>query len=360
LLVVAHHLVIDGVSWRIVLGDLGRAYEQLKRGEGVELGEKTTSYQQWAKRLAEYGRSEQIRREQEYWLEMGVERASRLPVELEGENVEGAVEVVTKSLSEEETGRLLQQVPEVYHTQINDVLLTALGEAMGQWMGSDEVLVDVEGHGREEIGADGVDVTRTVGWFTTIYPVVLERSGSGSGSGRSGRGRAGEGEGLKRVKEQLRGMPGRGMGYGLLRYGVGNEEIAEKLREKQQAEVLFNYLGQFDARWDGGGIFGPATEKCGGSRSGQAKRRYVVEIAGGVFGGRLQMHWMYSGGLHRRETIEAVAEGYQAALLKLIEHCLSPEAGGYTPSDFPLAQASDLKPEDLDRIAEWESEIASD
>ena len=228
LLLVAHHLVIDGVSWRIVLGDLGRAYEQLQRGERVELGEKTTSYQQWAKRLAEYGRSEEIRREQEYWLGMGVERASRLPVELDGENVEGAVEVVTKSLSEEETARLLQQVPEVYHTQINDVLLTALGEAMGKWTGSDEVLVDVEGHGREEIG-EGVDVTRTVGWFTTIYPVVLERGGSGSGSG-NGSGRAGVvGEGLKRVKEQLRGMPGqRGMGYGLLRYGAGNEEIAQE------------------------------------------------------------------------------------------------------------------------------------
>ena len=278
------------------------------------MGEKTTSYQQWAKRLAEYGRSEEIRREREYWVGMGVERAGRLPVELDGENVEGAVEVVTKSLSEEETARLLQQVPEVYHTQINDVLLTALGEVVGQWTGSDEVLVDVEGHGREEIGADGVDVTRTVGWFTTIYPVVVERSGSGSGNG-NGSGRAGVGEGLKRVKEQLRGMPGRGMGYGLLRYGVGNEEIAEKLREKQPAEVSFNYLGQFDARWDGGGVFGPATEKCGGSRSGKAKRRYAVEIAGGVFGGRLQMHWMYSSGIHRRETIEAVAEGYQAALL---------------------------------------------
>src|SRR5579872_3589898 len=145
LLLVAHHLVIDGVSWRIVLEDLGRAYEQLQRGEGVELGEKTSSYQQWAKRLQEYGRSEEIRREQEYWLGMGVERAGRVPEELEGENVEGAVEVVTKSLSEEETAKLLQQVPEVYHTQINDVLLTALGEVMGKWMGSDEVLVDVEG-----------------------------------------------------------------------------------------------------------------------------------------------------------------------------------------------------------------------
>ena len=215
LLLVAHHLVIDGVSWRIVLEDLGRAYEQLRSGERVELGAKTSSYQQWAKRLQEYGRSEEMGREREYWLEMGVERAGGLPVELDGENVEGAVEVVTKSLSEEETEKLLQQVPEVYHTQINDVLLTALCEAVGKWTGSDQVLVDVEGHGREEIG-DGVDVTRTVGWFTTIYPAVLERRGSGKGSG-NGSGRAGVvGEGLKRVKEQLRGMPGqRGMGYGL-------------------------------------------------------------------------------------------------------------------------------------------------
>ena len=274
-----------------------------------------------------------------------MERAGRLPVELDGENVEGAVEVVTKSLSEEETARLLQQVPEVYHTQINDVLLTALGEVVGQWTGSDEVLVDVEGHRREEIGADGVDVTRTVGWFTTIYPVVVERSGSGSGNG-NGSGRAGVGEGLKRVKEQLRGMPGRGMGYGLLRYGVGNEEIAEKLREKQPAEVSFNYLGQFDARWDGGGVSGGDGEvRREPEREGEAEN--AVEIAGGVFGGRLQMHWMYSSGIHRRETIEAVAEGYQAALLGLIEHCLSPEAGGYTPSDFPLARWNQAE---LDRV----------
>ena len=354
LLLVAHHLVMDGVSWRIVLGDLGRAYEQLGRTGRVELGRKTSSYQQWGKRLQEYGRSEEIRGEAEYWMGMGVERAGRLPVDfVGGENEEEWVEVVTRSMSEEETEKLLQEVPEVYHTQINDVLLTALGEVMGGWTGRDEVLVDVEGHGREEIGG-GVDVTGTVGWFTTIYPVLLEGAGGSSKGSRD----VGVGERLKAVKEQLRRVPGRGLGYGLLRYGAGNEEIAKALREKRQAEVLFNYLGQFDGKWGGGGVLGAAGEKCGGSRSRKAKRRYVVEIAGGVFGGRLQMNWMYSGKVHARETMERLAEGYAGALRGLIEHCMTPEAGGYTPSDFPLAEASNLEAAELERIADWESKIA--
>jgi NRPS condensation-like uncharacterized protein len=183
LLLTVHHLVVDGVSWRILLGDLERGYEQLRRGEELKLGVKTTSYQQWARKLREYGEGEAVGEEMEYWSgeeRKGVGRIPRDGEVEERENVYGTQRSVTVVLEEEETRKLLQEVPGAYQTQINDVLLTVLGRVCGEWSGSERVLVDVEGHGREEV-IEGVDLSRTVGWFTAVYPVVLEREKKRSG-----------------------------------------------------------------------------------------------------------------------------------------------------------------------------------
>jgi aryl carrier-like protein len=177
LLLVIHHLVVDGVSWRILLEDLQTAYQQLSRGERVRLPAKTTSFKRWAELLKEYAESESVGQELSYWEGEGRRQVKDIPVDYEGgHNSETSVSSVTVRLSEEETRILLQEVPEVYHTEINDVLLTALVEAYGKWSGEGRLLVDLEGHGREELGEE-VDVSRTVGWFTTMYPVRLEIKG---------------------------------------------------------------------------------------------------------------------------------------------------------------------------------------
>jgi len=241
--------------------------------------------------------------------------------------------VVTVGLSAGETEALLSEVPEVYRTQINDVLLASLVEAVGKWTGRRQVLVEMEGHGREEIG-DDVDVTRTVGWFTTHYPVVLEVAEG-----------ADVGEALKMVKEQLREVPERGLGWGLLRWL--REDGAAVRGEAAEAELSFNYLGQFDQVLGDGAAFVPARESAGPERSHTGGRSSRLGITGRVSGGRLLMSWAYSEVMHRRETIERVAEDFISALRKIIAHCQSPEAGGYTPSDFPDADLSQSELDDL-------------
>jgi non-ribosomal peptide synthase protein (TIGR01720 family) len=331
LLLTVHHLVMDGVSWRILLEDLERGYGQREAGEELRLGVKTTSYQQWAEKLRQYGEREEVRQEMEYWGGEERKRAGRLPREEEaGGNLFGTQSGVTVWLEEEETRKLLQEVPGVYQTQINDVLLTALGRVCGEWSGSEAVLVDLEGHGREDLFRE-VDLSRTVGWFTAMYPVLLEV------------GEAEEwepGRALSGTKEQLRGVPQRGIGYGLLRYGrgKGNEEIRKRLEEMPQAEISFNYLGQIDQILQGSKLFRPARERTGSESAEENPRQHVLAVSGIVVKGKLQMDWSYSGKLHRRETIAAMAERYLDCLRELIAHCLSPEAGGFTPSDFDLAK----------------------
>src|SRR6185369_4222495 len=224
----------------------------------------------------------------------------------------------------EETRALLKEVPGVYHTQINDVLLAALAEGLAEWTGNTSWLVELEGHGREEI-IDGLDLSRTVGWFTSVYPVLLELTQDDPGAT------------LKSIKEQLRAIPQRGIGYGLLRYLSRDKEIAQKLRSLPHAEIRFNYLGQFDQLLPESTSFGPSRGSSGATQSASMERRYPLEIKGGVSGGCLQLMVTYCENLHRRETIEGLAANIIRSLRAFIAHCLSPGAGGFTPSDFPLA-----------------------
>jgi non-ribosomal peptide synthase protein (TIGR01720 family) len=345
LLLVIHHLVVDGVSWRILLEDLERGYEQLQAGRQIDLGRKTTSFRQWGERLQEYGAEEELQQEVEYWSSADRKQVKPLGLDYEsaGGRAENLVETqssVVEELEIEETRALLQEVPAVYNTQINDVLLTALSRVLEEWRGrgSEGVLVDVEGHGREEMFAD-MDVSRTVGWFTSVYPVLL---------GVSRRGPWEPGKALSTVKEQLRMVPHRGLGYGVLRCLSGNEATRQQMREMGQAEIIFNYLGQVDQVLRGSGLFAPSGESSGNAVAGENRRAYVLEVSGIVVQGKLQMNWVYSDKLHRHETIAHLARRYMQCLRELMAHCRSADAGGYTPSDFSLAA---MTPEQLQELA---------
>ena len=219
LLLVLHHLVVDGVSWRVLLEDLLAAYRQLEAGRPVALPPKTTSWQHWSRRLAVYARADGLRQELPFWLDPDRQQVEPLPQDLcDGDDTAADAQTLSVELSRELTAALLQEVPAVYRTQINDVLLTALLQAYARWSGRRRLLVDLEGHGREEL-FDDVDLSRTVGWFTTLYPVLLEVPAS-----------AGPGQALQAVKGQLRRVPQRGLGYGLLCYLTGDELVAEQLR----------------------------------------------------------------------------------------------------------------------------------
>ncbi|MGH3899840.1 MAG: amino acid adenylation domain-containing protein, partial [Pseudonocardiaceae bacterium] len=325
LFVAVHHLVVDGVSWRILLEDLEGAYRQAAAGENARLGSKTTSFQQWAHRLSAHAGGGGFDSERGYWAGVTQGCDPVLPVEGAGANTVASVGAVTVGLDRWETRALLQDVPGVYRTQVNDVLLAALGVVLGRWIGRSRVLVDLEGHGREEIFPE-VDLSRTVGWFTTMFPVALDVDiAVGAPLGVL----------LRSVKEQLRAVPGRGLGYGALRYLTS----AAGLGEQAGAQVSFNYLGQFD--WSGGGdeqgLFRGMRGGLGGDASPAETRAHVLDVVGSVEQQCLEFTWFYSAGLHSQDTIRVLATDMLTVLRQIIEHCAAPGAGGRSPSDFPLA-----------------------
>src|SRR4030095_2152521 len=326
LLIVIHHLVVDGVSWRILLEDLQTVYQQFSDGKPFQLPPKTTSFKQWAERISEHARSSSVQKEFDYWLVSCKRQFFYLPVDFSGGvNTEVSARRVSVSLSEEETRALLQEVPKAYHTEINDALLTALVHAFRAWTGEKSLFIELEGHGREEIFEE-VNLSRTVGWFTSCFPVCLDIGNSSH-----------PGEALKLVKEHLRRIPNRGIGFGLLCYLSENTAIAEQLRELSQPEVSFNYLGQFDQVLSVSSLFAWVRESAGPTRSGLGNRRELLSINGRVIRGQLQLDWNYSEKFHRRATIERLAQDFIDALRELISYCGSPQAGGFTPSDFPQA-----------------------
>lgn len=326
LLIVIHHLAVDGVSWRILLEDFQTAYRQLNADESVALPPKTTSFKDWAAWLAEYAQSPDVRQEQCYWLSLPWPEISPLPVDYEGGvNSVASERTISVSLDESETRALLHEVPTAYRALINEVLLTALAGAVAEWHGGSCLLLDLEGHGREEL-FPGTDVTRTVGWFTSMFPVLLELKRISDPV-----------QSLLSVKEQLRRIPKRGIGYGLLRYLSKGRADAAELEALPRASLSFNYLGQIDRVADSSPLFALARETGGPARSPFSHRSHLLEINGMIRDGQLQFAWTYSGTLHRDATIELLAKKFIGGLQSLIDHSRSAADEIFTPSDFPLA-----------------------
>ncbi len=326
LLFTAHHLAVDTISWRILVEDLTLAFEQASRGAAVSLPGPTASLRRWTRLLDDYAQSPEVQAQLPFWIGTADREVVLLPVDsLTGGNTIASTGTVTSAFDPEETQQLLQSVPRAYDTQINDALLSALAIAFRSWTGAASLLIDVEGHGREAIAAD-VDLSRTVGWFTTMYPVCLEVEGAALPE-----------QVIQRVKEQLRQVPGRGMGYGLLRYLARNTAEAGALSRGRRAEVLFLYLGQFDQRTPEAATFGRATEPVGPERYPGAERAHLIEVTGAIRDGRLQVAWTYSTHRHRRETIAALAGHFERALRAIVSAGAAGPARVSTPADFPHA-----------------------
>ncbi|MFO2301358.1 non-ribosomal peptide synthase/polyketide synthase [Pseudomonas aeruginosa] len=327
LLLVIHHLAVDGVSWRILLEDLQRLYADLD----ADLGPRSSSYQTWSRHLHEQAGARLD--ELDYWQAQLHDAPHALPCE----NPHGALEnrherKLVLTLDAERTRQLLQEAPAAYRTQVNDLLLTALARATCRWSGDASVLVQLEGHGREDLG-EAIDLSRTVGWFTSLFPLRLTPA-------------ADLGESLKAIKEQLRGVPDKGVGYGLLRYLAG-EEAAARLAALPQPRITFNYLGRFDRQFDGAALLVPATESAGAAQDPCAPLANWLSIEGQVYGGELSLHWSFSREMFAEATVQRLVDDYARELHALIEHCCQEGNVGATPSDFPLAT---LRQEQLDRL----------
>ncbi len=327
LLWVAHHLVVDGVSWRVLLEDLETAYTQLANGSQVRLPEKTSSFRSWVNGLLAALGGGRWREERTAWEVPESSSIARLPIRRDVANEAAAAVSESVEIDEEATRLLSTAIVRSFRSQIEDSLLLALAEAVRQTWGGEAIELDLEGHGREDLG-QGLDVSRTVGWFTSLYPVRL-RPGLGSIEDR-----------LRRVKDQLRAVPDRGLGYGVLRYLGGG------LAGGRAAEIVFNYLGRLDRALDGGSRLVGAEESAGRSVSPRALRRWDLEVTCRVVAGRLQASLRYVPGRLAKGEVQACAARF-AGLLGELAARIEEGAWGYSAADFPL---SGLTTEALDRL----------
>ncbi|MEI5102903.1 amino acid adenylation domain-containing protein [Streptomyces sp. PmtG] len=361
LLIVLHHLVVDGVSWRVLLPDLALAWQRVRDGGLPQLAQPGTSLRRWVHALAEEATSPQRVAELAVWQEV---LAGDDPLigarELDpARDVTDTVDTVRVQIPADVTGTLLNTVPTVFHGGVDDGLLTGLALALARWRqtrgtSAASALVRLEGHGREEHLVPGADLSGTVGWFTAMYPVRLDVTGVDIDDAFAG-GKA-AGKALKAVKEQLRAVPDNGMGYGLLRHL--NAETAATLAKARQPRIGFNYLGKsssadLPAELRGLGWGGDTTHQdLIPAPDADMPVLSALEIsavaADTAAGEELTAYFGFPTGVLSREEVTDLAGLWVEALTALAQHATAPDAGGLTPSDAPLVKVGQ------DEIEAWE------
>ena len=309
LLLVIHHLGVDGVSWRILLEELQQRYVAQLSGEAAPRVERTSAYRAWAEGLRDYADSQLAQADLPYWLEQTDSAGLGEP---QRDNLRGAermahLEQLFLRLDRQQTQRLLKVAPEAYRTQINDLLLTALGRTLCQWCDSESVLIGLEGHGREDI-LDAVDHSRTLGWFTSLFPLRLT-PGQGDYA-----------QAIPAIRQQLRAVPDKGIGYGALRY-LGDSALRRQLAARAEPRVTFNYLGQFDQSFDAKALFVPLQEKPGDTYAATTPMNNWLEIVGQVYDGELTLRCMFSRRVFRPSRIESLMAQLRTELDGVIGHC---------------------------------------
>ncbi len=347
LLIVLHHLVVDGVSWRILLPDFAEAWEQVRAGKTPVLPEVGTSARRWAHALVEEASRPERVAELPLWKSI-VESDDPLlgsrPFD-PARDLKSTVDSIAVRLPSTVTEALLSAFPAAFRAGVDDGLLAALALAVARWRekrGVDETatVIRLEGHGREEEIVAGADLSRTVGWFTSMYPVRLDLAGVDLDNAFDG-GRA-AGDVVKAVKEQLRALPDKGVGYGLLRYL--NPETAPELARHPAGQIGFNYLGRFRASsgeaWTQASGLADlvATPDPGMPALSTVEINALVDDS--ETGSHLTAHFAFPAGLLSRDDVRELADLWCAALTGLAGHVAGQGAGGLTPSDLPLVSVT--------------------
>jgi amino acid adenylation domain-containing protein/non-ribosomal peptide synthase protein (TIGR01720 family) len=334
LVIVIHHLVIDGVSWWIFLEGLAKCCEQISLQQRINLPEKSCSVQQWAEVLKQYIEVENTQQAFNYWTTDNSHLPDKTSITL------GKVAAIASiKLDSKNSNLLCHEVPSAFNVQVPDVLLAALVYCK-HWFVSrsisatnDSLLIDVEGHGREEL-VKGVEVMRTVAWLTSIYPLTLTTSTTELG------------DILKATKEQIRKVPNRGIEYGLLRYLSLESKVSNALEIQPQANILFNYMGQWQRTLAADSPFTFA-QPISAHHCENTINSYALEINSMIFDGRLQVDLTYDTSLISQLEINEFASMYQQALEASIAFCINKQNSSYTPSDFGT---SDISQDDLEDL----------
>ena len=353
--VLVHHTVVDGVSLRILIGDLATAWAAVAGGSRPRLDEVGTPFRRWSQLLSQQGRGGARAAERELWQVAAAAADPLLGARAldQDRDLVGGSQTLTVTLAAEETTTLLATLPALYGATVNDVLLTALAVAVARWRSERgrgdavQVVVDLEGHGREDV-FDDVDLARTIGWFTTLFPVLLD-PGVVEWDWFA-RGGPAAGDALRRIKDQLRALPDRGLGFGILR----DLDPAGGLADARKPQLLFNYLGRFavsgDAPWTPAPEAPPlGDERDPGMPMGHALKLDAV-VRDGDEGPRLSAVFTWPGELFGADEIGALARLWDEALRGLHAHAAQPGAGGHTPSDFPFVTLDQAEVDEFEAV----------
>lgn len=332
LLFAVHHAVIDGISWRILLEDFDKGYQLASVNKEITFQNKTDSFKHWANKLVDYSSSKSLLSELPYWKSVELQKIVPLPVDnefLEEKRKFKHTEIVTVKLQKEKTTELMTRVNRVYNTEVNDILLTSVGLAFKEWAGEDDVLINMEGHGREEVIHDA-DISRTVGWFTIQYPLILNMRNSNDLSFA-----------IRNVKETLRRVPNKGIGYGVLRYLTADIKKAN-FPFKLKPEIVFNYLGQFST--DGFDTFDRITGitdlNIMDAINPDFEIGHKIDIEGVLDDGCLKLLFFYNSKEYEAKTIEKIAVILKEKLESVIDHCVNQDEVYLSPSDLGYKQIS--------------------
>ncbi|WP_250634974.1 non-ribosomal peptide synthetase [Bacillus subtilis] len=337
-----HHLVVDGVSWRILLEDLSAGYQQAAAGQTIQLPPKTDSYQEYARRIQEYAQSSKLIREEAYWRSVEEQQAAELPYEIPHHlNIDSSKrDSLSFSLTEADTAVLLQNVNYAYGTDTQDILLTAASLAICEWTGGSKLRIAMEGHGREHILPE-LDISRTVGWFTSMYPALISFENHRDELGIA----------LKTVKDTLGRIPNKGVGYGMLEYLTHPEN--KSITFSKTPEISFNYLGQFNdiERQD---TFRPSSLGSGKDITHTWKREQIIEMSAMAADKKLHFNLSYPPARFHRNTMEQLINRIEHFLLDIMKHCAGQQKAEKTLSDF---SSQSLTAEDLDSISSLVEEL---
>ncbi|NOU17171.1 MAG: amino acid adenylation domain-containing protein [Bacteroidales bacterium] len=331
LLISIHHLVMDGISWRILFEDISILLNQYRKNEKLTLPLKTNSFKQWSDKLHEYSSSDALIKEREYWEKLDISVTRPVPEDFKGDNRIKNSNSIIYEFDTDVTSNLLSEANNAFGTEVNDLLLSALSLSIHRLYGYDKVLISLEGHGREGIGVN-IDISRTVGWFTTTFPVTLSMESAND---------------LRRQiivnKDIIHRIPVKGLGYGLLKMISENTNSAYKLTP----QISFNYLGQFDEDIKFINDFTLAKESTGITNSPEGLLSFDISFSGMVRNKKLEIILSYNKSKYNHEGMELLLNQFKQELLNIVQFCLSKDNQETTSSDFDY---KNLSVEELESI----------
>ncbi|HWX41236.1 MAG TPA: amino acid adenylation domain-containing protein, partial [Blastocatellia bacterium] len=327
-----HHLVIDAVSWRVLLEDLREILDGLTSGSPINLLPPSTSFKQWAESLQKYAESDRARAQAEYWISQRGAPSYKLPRDHAGQpNTMASERTVTVALDYENTQFLLREAPALLRARVDEILVTALALTLTEWTAKPGCLISIEGHGRHDVQSD-IDVSRTIGWFTSIYPVLIDAAGARREIDVL---RAAV---LRTVKQRMRSTPDGGLGYGALRFLAKDQTIKDSLNGFAEPDLCFNYLGQLDLATDKSDRFRVSHRNAGPMQDSRNQRSYLLEVEAGVVEGELRTDWFYSETIHTKKTVERLASVLVDRLRVLLSASEAEPDEACLRSDFALVE----------------------